>query len=64
VIPLRGAGQFNPDGVRDYDLMVPASVADLTAKRHADARVRYATEAEAWREAYARDHGWTDPPKL
>ena len=64
VIPLRGAGRFNPDGVRDFDLMVPATVAELTAKRHAAARDKYAAEAETWREEYARDHGWTEPPKL
>ena len=63
VIPLRGSGKFNPDGVRDYDLMVPATVEHLTIERHADARQRYEAEAEAWREAYAREHGWTDPPK-
>jgi ribulose-phosphate 3-epimerase len=64
VIPLRGSGQWNPDGVRDFDLMVPASVAELTVTRHSAARDTYAAEAEAWREAYAREHGWTDPPKL
>ena len=64
VIPLRGAGQFNPDGVRDFDLMVPATVEKLTAQRHAKAKAKYAAEAEAWREEYAREHGWTDPPKL
>jgi hypothetical protein len=62
VIPLRGNGKFNPDGVRDYDLMVPATVEQLTTERHADARRRYEAEAEAWRDAYAREHGWTDPP--
>ena len=25
VIMLRGDGQMNPDGVRDYDLLVPAA---------------------------------------
>jgi ribulose-phosphate 3-epimerase len=64
VIPLRGTGQFNPDGIRDFDLMVPATVERLTVKRHADARANYAAEAEAWREEYAQEHGWTDPPKL
>jgi hypothetical protein len=63
VIPLRGSGQFNPDGVRDYDLMVPATVEQLTIDRHDDARKRYETEAAAWREAYALEHGWTAPPK-
>ncbi len=33
--------------------IVPATVVDLTAKRHAAARDKYAAEAEAWREAYA-----------
>ena len=28
VIMLRGDGQINPDGVRDYDLLVPATVED------------------------------------
>jgi ribulose-phosphate 3-epimerase len=64
VIPLRGSGRFNPDGVRDFDLMVPATVEKLTAQRHAEARDKYAAEAEAWRDEYAREHGWTDPPKL
>jgi ribulose-phosphate 3-epimerase len=64
VVPLRGTGQFNPDGVRDYDLMVPATVQELTVERHAPAREQYAAEAERWREEYARQHGWTEPPKL
>jgi ribulose-phosphate 3-epimerase len=64
VIPLRGSGRFNPDGVRDYDLMVPATVVQLMVQRHEAARERYEAEAEAWREAYAAEHGWTDPPKL
>ena len=29
VVMLRGDGQMNPDGVRDYDLLVPASVETL-----------------------------------
>ncbi len=64
VIPLRGSGQFNPDGVRDYDLMVPATVEQLVVERHAGDRELYAAEAEAWREAYALEHGWTEPPAL
>ena len=64
VVPLRGTGRFNPDGVRDYDLMVPATVQELTVERHAPARERYVAEAEHWREEYARQHGWTEPPKL
>jgi hypothetical protein len=54
--------QMNPDGVRDYDLLVPASVETLVIERHADARVAYEREAEAWREAFIRDHGVIPPP--
>jgi ribulose-phosphate 3-epimerase len=61
VIPLRGSGQFNPDGVRDYDLLVPASVATLTEERHAEARERYLTEAAAWRERYIAEFGIKPP---
>ena len=34
-IMLRGDGQMNPDGVRDYDLLVPATVEALVIERHA-----------------------------
>jgi hypothetical protein len=61
VIPLRGSGQFNPDGVRDYDLLVPASAEELTSERHSAERERYLEEAARWREAYAAEHGWADP---
>jgi ribulose-phosphate 3-epimerase len=64
VVPLRGAGQWNPDGDRDFDLLVPATVEDLTVSRHAAAREDYLVEAEAWRTEYAAAHGWKDPPKL
>jgi len=62
VIALRGNGRVNPDGIRDYDLLVPASAETLTTERHADARDRYAAEADRWREAYIREHG-VQPPK-
>jgi ribulose-phosphate 3-epimerase len=61
VIPLRGTGQFNPDGVRDYDLLVPASVERLTEERHAEARTRYEAEAETWRAAYIAKYGVKPP---
>ena len=64
VIPLRGSGRFNPDGVRDYDLMVPATVEELVVERHAADRERYEAAAERWREEYAREHGWAEPPKV
>ena len=38
VVMLRGDGQINPDGIRDYDLLVPATVEALVIERHADAR--------------------------
>jgi ribulose-phosphate 3-epimerase len=64
VVPLRGSGQWNPDGDRDFDLLVPASVEALTVERHATARDTYRAEADAWRDKYAAEHGWTDPPTL
>jgi ribulose-phosphate 3-epimerase len=62
VVMLRGDGAMNPDGVRDYDLMVPATVEALVVERHADARAAYAREAEAWRETFIREHGVIPPP--
>jgi hypothetical protein len=46
---LRGDGQINPDGVRDYELLVPMSVEALTIERHATARETWLREADAWR---------------
>jgi ribulose-phosphate 3-epimerase len=62
VIMLRGDGGMNPDGVRDFDLLVPATVETLVHERHATARDAYQAEAAAWREAYIREHGVTPPP--
>ena len=62
VIMLRGEGQVNPDGVRDYDLLVPATVETVVAERHGTARDRYAGEAEAWREELRRADA-TDGPQ-
>jgi ribulose-phosphate 3-epimerase len=64
VVPLRGSGQWNPDGDRDMDLLVPATVEKLTEDRHAHERDRYLAQAAKWREEYAAEHGWKDPPKL
>jgi hypothetical protein len=50
VLLLRGDGQMNPDGVRDYDVMVPATVEALTVERHGPARDACLAEATAWRE--------------
>lgn len=62
VVMLRGDGGINPDGVRDYDLLVPAMVEALVVERHAAARDRYLTEAETWRAAFIREHGVIAPP--
>jgi ribulose-phosphate 3-epimerase len=62
VVILRGEGGLNPDGVRDYDLLVPATVEAVVIERHARARERYLREAEAWREAFIREHGVIAPP--
>jgi ribulose-phosphate 3-epimerase len=62
VVMLRGEGGMNPDGVRDYDLLVPATVEAVVIERHASARERYLREAEAWREAFIRERGVIAPP--
>jgi ribulose-phosphate 3-epimerase len=64
VLPLRGNGTFNPDGVRDYDMLVPASVEALTIERHTADRERYAALAEAWRTDYIAKHGIKPPETL
>ncbi len=64
VIPLRGTGQFNPDGVRDYDLLVPAAAEQLMHERHTADRDRYRAEAEAWRTAYIAEFGVKPPETL
>ena len=64
VIPLRGDGQFNPDGVRDYDLLVPASAGALMVDRHSADRERYLGEAEAWRRRYIAEFGIKPPETL
>ena len=62
VVMLRGDGQINPDGIRDYDLLVPASVEALVIERHADARVAYLRDAETWRVAFIAEYGIIPPP--
>jgi hypothetical protein len=49
VIMLRGDGQINPDGVRDYELMIPATVEDAVIERFGPLRAQLGEEAEAWR---------------
>jgi ribulose-phosphate 3-epimerase len=62
VVMLRGDGGMNPDGVRDYDLLVPAMVEAFVIERHAVVRDRYLGEADAWREAFIRERGVIAPP--
>jgi ribulose-phosphate 3-epimerase len=62
VVMLRGDGQINPDGIRDYDLLVPASVAALVAERHDRDRIVLEADAEAWRETFIAEHGVLPPP--
>jgi hypothetical protein len=52
VVMLRGDGQLNPDGVRDYDLLVPATVEAHVIEHHAAARDRALRDAEAWRATF------------
>jgi ribulose-phosphate 3-epimerase len=53
VIMLRSDGRMNPDGVRDYDLLVPATAEALVVERHAVDRDEYDRRADAWRETFA-----------
>ena len=62
VVMLRGEGRINPDGVRDYDLLVPATVEALVVERHAAARAEFERQAEVWREAFIRERGVIAPP--
>lgn len=61
VIMLRGDGQINPDGVRDYELLIPATVEDAVIERFGPLRAQLGVEAEAWRaELIAAGHSAAD----
>ncbi len=62
VVMLRGDGQMNPDGVRDYDLLVPAMVEATVVERHAAARTRFLAEGDRWRAEFIRERGVIAPP--
>jgi ribulose-phosphate 3-epimerase len=49
VVMLRGDGQVNPDGVRDYDLLIPRSAEAWAIDHFSGAREAATAEAEAWR---------------
>jgi len=53
VVMLRGDGQINPDGVRDYDLLVPATVEASVEATHAGRREALLGEADAWRRSFS-----------
>src|SRR4029077_4692663 len=55
VVMLRGEGQMNPDGVRDYDLLVPATTETLVEERHRAARDAALAAADSWRSAFEPD---------
>ena len=46
---------MNPDGVRDYDLLVPATTETLVEERHRAARDAALAAADAWRSAFEPD---------
>jgi ribulose-phosphate 3-epimerase len=62
VVMLRGEGRINPDGIRDYDLLVPATVEALVIERHSEAREAYQRAATEWRETFIRERGVIAPP--
>jgi ribulose-phosphate 3-epimerase len=62
VVMLRGDGQMNPDGVRDYDLLVPASAEGFVVERFVDRRTGFERDAEAWRADFIAEHGVIPPP--
>jgi ribulose-phosphate 3-epimerase len=61
VVMLRGNGEVNPDGVRDYDLLVPASAEAFVVGRFSESRTRYLGDAAAWREAFVAEHSVIPP---
>ena len=52
VIMLRADGRMNPDGVRDYELLVPRQVETMTLERYAAERAAAYAEADAWRATF------------
>ena len=62
VVMLRGNGELNPDGIRDYDLLVPASAESFVVDRFAEAKLRYDHDASDWRQAFIAEHGVVPPP--
>ena len=61
VVMLRGDGQVNPDGVRDYDLLIPRSAEGWVDDHYTAARDEAVVEAEAWRARLLGDRGDRPP---
>jgi ribulose-phosphate 3-epimerase len=61
VVMLRGDGQVNPDGVRDYDLLIPRSAEGWARDHFSGAREAAAEEAGAWRARLLAATGGTAP---
>ncbi|MBA2702150.1 MAG: ribulose-phosphate 3-epimerase [Chloroflexi bacterium] len=57
VIMLRADGRINPDGVRDYELLVPASAAGLVHELHDGALSRALADADEWRAGIVASEG-------
>jgi ribulose-phosphate 3-epimerase len=47
-IPLRGNGSESADPMREFDILIPASVERIAEERHASDRARYEALADAW----------------
>ena len=62
VVMLRGDGQINPDGVRDYDLLVPATVEALVIERHSGGADRVPAGSGRVARAFIRERGVIAPP--
>jgi hypothetical protein len=58
---LRGDGQVNPDGVRDYNLLIPRSAEAWAQDQFAEAREAALVEAGAWRARLLAAAGDTPP---
>ena len=62
VVMVRGDGEINPDGVRDYDLLVPWSAEAWVTDHFADARAVADKEAATWRARLRAEAGRALPP--
>ena len=58
---LRGDGELNPDGVRDYDLLIPRSAEGWARDHFSEAREAATLEAGAWRARLLAAAGDSSP---